>query len=177
MRILLALLLVAGTSNAEPAERPTLAVLHKLPGISVVDSVNQGRHMHGGPAASIGQASIRIQVTDKRAHKVSVTRLEFLGGHCRETTWSSRKRLTIVGHTAHDWDDVDPIASGKTSVTLPAVPDLYSVDVLFPPISAYQACNRFAFAVRLVVDGKRIDLEVPLEIKRYEPLRKQPTTP
>lgn len=177
MRILVALLLVLGTAKAESNKRPTFVVLHKLPGIDVVESTNHGRHMHGGPAASIGEASIRFQVTDKRAHKVSVTRLEFLDGHCRETTWSSRKRLKIVGHAAHDWDNVDPIATGKTGVTLPAVPDLYSVEVSFPPISAYQACDRFAFAVRIVVDGKRLDLEVPLEIKRYEPLRKQPGTP
>jgi hypothetical protein len=59
-------------------------------------------------------------------------------------------------------------------VTLPATParDPYVISVRFAPVDAYQACDRFAFAVRLVVDGTAVELEAPLQVTRYEPLRR-----
>ncbi len=153
------------------AERPTFAVLHALRGIDVVESVNHASHMHGGDAASIHDAALNVLVTDGRVHTVKVTKLELLRGHCRTTTWASRTPLGVTGYTVNDWDSVDPLATGTSSVTLPAKSDLYSVTVSFDGVSAYQACDRFAFAVSVVVDGTVVAIEVPLQIKRYEPLR------
>jgi hypothetical protein len=55
---------------------------------------------------------------------------------------------------------------------VPAKPDLYSVGASFTGVSAYQACDRFAFAITLVVDGRSVSIEAPLRVKRYEPLRR-----
>ena len=127
--------------------------------------------MHGGDAASIHDASFNLLVTDGRVHTVVVTKLELLRGHCGTTTWDSRTPLAVTGYTVNDWDSVDPIATGTSSAKLPAKSDLYSVTASFAGVSAYQACDRFAFATKLVIDGTRVAIEVPLQIKRFEPLR------
>jgi hypothetical protein len=44
----------------------------------------------------------------------------------------------------------------------------------FAPVPVYQACDRFAFGVTLLVDGKRRGAEVPLRVVRMEPLRRRP---
>ncbi len=153
------------------AKRPTFAVLHALRGIDVVESVNHASHGHGGDAASIHDASFNVLVTDGRVHTVKVTKLELLRGHCRTTTWDSRTPLAVTGYRVNEWDSFDPIATGTSSVKLPAKSDLYSVMASFAGVSAYQACDRFAFATQLVIDGTRVAIEAPLQVMRYEPLR------
>jgi hypothetical protein len=176
---------VGGMSNdampqvAAPADaagkasvRPILAVMRGLPGIDVVESVNQASHVHGGEAAAIDHAQINFQVKDTKPHALEVTKLEMLRGHCRETTWSSRDALVVTGYAVYDWENTDPLAkfAAFAKVRLPNTPDLYSVAVTFDSLSVYQACDRFAFAVKMVVDGKALEIEVPLQVKRYEPL-------
>ena len=159
---------------ADSQGRPDFPVLHALPGIDVVASSNQASHMHGGSPASIEGASVNVVVKDSRAHTIEVTKLELLRGHCREKTWTSRDSLTVSGYEVYDWDNVDPLAkhAAFAPLKLPAKPELYSVKVLFDAVSVYQACDRFAFAIWIVVDGKSLDLETPLDVKRYEPLRR-----
>jgi hypothetical protein len=127
--------------------------------------------MHGGSPASITRASLHLVVKDARPHVVSVAKLELLHGHCHKTTWTKRDRLKVKGYAVHDWDARDPVATGTTDVTLPPAPDLYSVRVqLATPVRVYSACDRFAFAVELVIDGTPLALEVPLHVTRYESL-------
>ncbi|MEO8703769.1 MAG: hypothetical protein ABI867_27210 [Kofleriaceae bacterium] len=169
MRAIAIVMVLAGVVVADP--RPKLAVKKALPGVDVVESVNQASHVHGGSPVSITEASVNLVVKDGKAHTVVVSKLELLRGNCNETTWSSRDVLKPLGYEIHDWDTVDPVAKGTTKITLPAKSDLYSMSVRFAPVSAYQACDRFAFSVRMLVDGKPVALEAPLQIKRYEPLR------
>lgn len=172
--ILAALVASAAPALADPEPRPTFAVLRSRPGIDIVESVNHASHLHGGDAASIDHASINVLVTNTKAHTIAVKKLELLRGHCRTATWESRKVLKVTGYHAYDWDSADAIASGTKAVTLPVKPDLYQVSVAFAGVSAYQACDRFAFAVQLVVDGKPVAIEVPLQIKRKQPLLRDP---
>lgn len=158
-------------ADAPASDRPVFAVLHALAGIDVVESETRVWHIHGGAPAKVYVASINVVVKDARAHTIRATRLELLRGHCRTTTWDSRTALAITGYTLHDWDSADPIATGATKITLPATSDLYSVGIEFQGVSAYQACDRFAFAVQLVIDGTKVSLEVPLQVTRREPLR------
>lgn len=156
---------------APPNARPVFEVLHALAGIDVVESETRVWHIHGGAPAKVYVASINVVVKDARAHTIRATGLELLRGHCRTTTWDSRTALAITGYTLHDWDSADPIATGATKITLPATSDLYSVGIEFQGVSAYQACDRFAFAVQLVIDGTKVSLEVPLQVTRRDPLR------
>ncbi len=172
--ILAVLVALCAPALADPDPRPTFAVLRSRPGIDIVESINHASHIHGGDAATIDHASINVLVTNRKAHTLSVKKLELLRGLCQSTTWESRKVLKVTGYAGYDWDSADAIASGKTNVTLPAKPDLYQVSVAFAGVSAYQACDRFAFAVQLVVDGTRVAIEVPLQIKRKQPLRRDP---
>ncbi|MBA3391359.1 MAG: hypothetical protein H0T89_01890 [Deltaproteobacteria bacterium] len=157
----------------EPADAPVVfEVAQSFPGIDLVESVNHARHEHGGKAASIGHASIKFEVRDGRAHTIEVKAIELLRAHCREEKWRDRTRLKITGHEAFNWTSSDPIAKGKASVALPAnPPQRYSVRVQFVPVDAYQSCDRFGFAVDLVVDRVRFKTELPLEVMRFEPIR------
>lgn len=148
------------------------AVVRSLPGIDLVESANYASHAHGGAPAAIGSASINFEVRDQRAHDVAVQKIELLRGHCGDTTWSDRTRLTLTGHEVYTWTDYDPIARGTAAVNLPAGgPRRLSVKVLFAPVTAYQACDRHAFAIELTVDQVPVTIEIPLSVKRYEPMR------
>ena len=173
-RLFVVVIVAASVAHADPEPRPTFAVLHSRPGIDVVESINHASHIHGGAGAAIDHASINVRVKNAKPHTISVRKLELLRGPCQTTTWDSRKRLVVTGYLLHDWDTADPIATGKKAITVQAKPDLYQVRVAFDGVAAYQACDRFAFAIQLVVDGKHVAIEAPLEIKRKEPLRRDP---
>jgi len=153
------------------AAPPPLAVLRQLPGIAIVESMNEARHEHGGKPASIGNVAVNFEVTDHRSHAVAAERVELLRAHCRETAWHDRTPLKIAEYQLYDWTNPDPLATSKSRIALPAAPGRYQVSSGFAAVAAYQACDRFGFALRLVVDGARMDLEVPLEVIRFEPLR------
>lgn len=161
------------TADAAVIAPAALSVIRSLPGIDLIESVTHAQHAHGGSPASIGSASINFEVRDQRAHDIAVQKIELLHGHCRETTWSDRTPLTLAGHEAYTWTDYDPIARGGPGVTLPAgKPRRFAVRVLFAPVTAYQACDRFAFAIDLTVDRVPLAIETPLQVMRYEPLRR-----
>jgi hypothetical protein len=153
------------------AAPPPLAVLRQLPGIAIVESVNEARHEHGGKPATIGHVAINFEVADRRAHAVSAERVEMLRAHCRESAWHDRTPLHITEYQLFDWTNPDPLATSKSRIALPTAPGRYQVAIGFASVTAYQACDRFGFALRLVVDGARVDLELPLDVIRFEPLR------
>jgi hypothetical protein len=163
--------LVATTAHAEGEEPMVeLAVLHTFLGIDLVETVNDVRHEHGGPPAALDHASINFEVRDARAHSVSVRKLEIVYANCdkpkRDPT--DIKALKILDHELYAWDNVDPIAKGKASVMTPAgKARRFGVHVTFEAITAYTGC---AFAIDIVVDRIRKKIELPLQIKRMEPL-------
>jgi hypothetical protein len=155
---------------SNPHSQP-LAVLQRVPGVAIMESRNFAQHGHGGPPASLDRVFIIFEIEDRRPHAISAQRVELLHASCRETAWRDRTPLHVTGYRLYR-DTEDPIAKSPLRLALPAVPGEYSIEIAFTAIRAYQACDRFAFAVQLVVDGARIPLELPLDIKRLEPLRR-----
>jgi hypothetical protein len=154
---------------------PQLAVLHRGRGVDVVESINDAEHAHGGAPAKVYEIRINFEVHDRRAHSVSINKLEWLHGYCNDDKkWADRKPLAVTGYRLYGWDDDDPLDAGKQRVALPAKPGRYQVVAGFHGFEAYQACDRFAFAMTLELDGSRFPLELPLEVTRIEPLRKDP---
>jgi hypothetical protein len=153
------------------ARSQPLQVLQRVPGIAIMESRNFAQHGHGGPPASLDRVFIIFEIEDRRPHAISAQRVELLRASCRETAWRDRTPLHVTGYRLYR-DTEDPIAKNPVRLALPAVPGEYSIEIAFTAISAYQACDRFAFAVQLVVDGARIPLELPLDIKRLEALRR-----
>ncbi len=160
--------------KAGATKTPTFPVHTSLPGIDLLVSKNHGSHLHGGAPASISRARVNLNNTGGENHTVTAKSVAFKRGHCRSTTWDSRKELVVTGVEVHNWHDWAPVARHRDTVTIPGKPGLYQVSLLFDPISAYQACDRFAFDVELSIDGTTVATEVELSIKRYTPLRKSP---
>ena len=158
----------APSDAAPPVPR---AVWHRLPGVDILESAGYGSHMHGGPPAQIDYAPLRVEVTDDRVHTIEVTRIEELSASCRSTTWTERKPLKVTGYELYRDDAEDPSARGKRDLALPARRGSYWIKVGVEAFPVYQACDRTAFAIDLRVDGKPVSMEVPLHVKRYEPLR------
>jgi hypothetical protein len=152
---------------APPVE---LAVLQRVPGVAIIQSENSVEHEHGGKPATLDHAWIKFDIEDRRPHAISAERVELLRAACRETDWHDRKPLRVTGYRLYR-DDADPIATGHVRIALPTVPNRYTIAISFAPVTAYQACDRFAYAVQLIVDGARISLELPLDVMRIEPLR------
>jgi len=147
------------------ARSQPLAVLQRVPGIAIMESRNFAQHAHGGPPASLDRVFITFEIEDRRPHAISAERVELLRASCRETAWRDRTPLHLTGYRLYR-DTEDPIAKSPVRLALPTVPGEYSIEIAFKAISAYQACDRFAFAVKLVIDGARLSLELPLDIKR-----------
>lgn len=59
-------------------------------------------------------------------------------------------------------------------MSLPPERGRFQVTAFFAPVPVYQACDRFGFQLELAIDGRSVSLELPLEVKRYEPLRRSP---
>ena len=147
------------------ARSQPLAVLQRVPGIAIMESRNFAQHAHGGPPASLDRVFITFEIEDRRPHAISAERVELLRASCRETAWRDRTPLHLTGYRLYR-DTEDPIAKSPVRLALPTVPGEYSIEIAYKAISAYQACDRFAFAVKLVIDGARLSLELPLDIKR-----------
>jgi hypothetical protein len=150
--------------------QPQLAVLHALPGIDIIESSNSAIHDHGGKPADISHVRINVRVYGGR-HIIRVTSLALLDGRCGTTTWSTRTPLTPQGHKLTTWSGAVVFASRTDEIAVPLQPDRYSIAINFPAVPVYQACDRFAFAVTLSVDDTPVDLELPLDVTREEPLR------
>ena len=143
-------------------------MLHALPGLDIVESRNHAIHTHGGPPANIDHMTIRVRL-HHGTHVVKVTKLELLSGHCNSSTWSDRDPLQPTHYALHDWDHNKPVATGTTDLTLAVRPDLYAIHVHFATQQAYNACDRFGYAVTLLVDRTPVQLELPLTVEREEP--------
>lgn len=156
-------------SEAEP---PTIfAIVKRLPGLHLLESESYARHVHGGSPANIHETSVRLENIDGKAHKITVRGLEFLRRHCRSKKWNQRRKLEVTEVGIHGWNDLDDVATGVNGITVPKKRGLYSMQVRFPGLSAYQACDGFGYAIELEVDGDRPAMEIELHIKRFEALR------
>ena len=152
--------------------RPTpLAVLQRVPGVAIFESRNFASHGHGGPPASLDHVFVILDIEDRRSHAISADGVELLRASCGETAWHDRTPLHVTGYRLYR-DTEDPIAKNSRRLAMPAVPGHYSISIDFAAVPAYQACDRFGFAVQLIIDGARVPLELPLDIKRLEPLRR-----
>lgn len=139
-------------------------------GVEVLPVTGYAQHVHGGAPAKVASTSLRLEAGDAAPHEVRVVGVELLSRVCRETAWSSRSPLQVRGVT---WS---PSPDGEDEDVAGAVPVLTVAGsgvlrVRFDAVSVYQACDGFGFAVSLELDGVAHEVEVPLEVKRYEPLR------
>ena len=159
-------LLVLLATSAFADDRVELKTLHKFPGVDLVESVNDAVYGHGGPPAKISYAFITFDVRDQRAHRIEVRSIAVVVSNCGKKNAKVKPRK-LLGHTLHAWDDIDPIAKGKTSVATPVgKPDRYGVKLDFEGLETYDACG---LAIDLVVDRVRKKIELPFTITRLEP--------
>jgi hypothetical protein len=168
MRTALFLLALAGSARADDAV--PVQTLHAFPGIDLLETPQEVWHLHGGPGANLRRAYVSWQVRDDKAHVVVAKRLELLHGGCNVKDWRSRKTLVVTNYAVFAGNDV--VAQSRSAATLPAKAGRYQVLLAFADESVYNACDRFEFAMTLEVDGKRIDVELPLNVVRIEPLRR-----
>ena len=150
---------------------PELAVKHAFPGIDIVSSINDARHEHGGPPAKLDHVVINFEVRDTRAHTLSVRKVEIVQLECgKKRDPKLIDTLKIVDHELYTWEDLDPIAKDKASVKTPAgMAQRLGLHVNFEGITSYTGC---AFLVDIVVDRVRKKIELPLQIKRMQPVRR-----
>jgi hypothetical protein len=173
MRGIFIVALLGATAHADEPEPPVeLEILHAFPGIDIVKSINDARHEHGGSPAPLDHVVINFEVRDTRAHTISVRKVEIVYANCDKKKRAPQdvQALKLLGHALYTWDDVDPIVKGKASVSTPAgKAQRLGVNVNFEGITTYSGC---AFAVDIVVDRIRKKIELPLQIKRMEPMRR-----
>jgi hypothetical protein len=165
------LVVLLATSAAADDDRIELKTLHSFPGIDLVESINSARHEHGGPPAKVYRATMNFEVRDMRAHRIEVRSIAVVFDHCgKKKAKGDVKPRKLLGHELYTWDSADPIATGKAGVVTPAgKPERYSVTVAFDGLETYTGCG---FAIDLVVDRVRKQIELPLNIIRFEPLRR-----
>jgi len=160
--------------SSGPAPRPKLKEIARVAGVSVLETSNTARHVHGGKPAKIHVLAINLNSVQGKANEVRVTKLGWLHAHCRSSSWTSRKDLSVRSLDVIPWDAYEPTAKGAASVVLPTKPDWYQLRVHFDGITAYQACDKFGVEIELQIDGKLITFEMPYDVMRFEPLRRRP---
>jgi hypothetical protein len=165
MRIAVFVIALAGTAYA----RPRYETLYELPGIDIVESINEYSHEKGDGGANIDDVHIYMTNKDGNPHVFRVKKLELLHGHCGSQKWQERTAITVKSLEAFAWDASEPSETSKDKVTVPAVKDMVSVRANFKAMRIYNECDRFAFAIQLEADGKLTPIELELLIKRNEP--------
>jgi hypothetical protein len=166
MRIALVLVALAATTAHA---RPHYDTLYELPGIDIVESINEYTHDKGDGGAVIDDVHIYMTNKDGKPHVFRIKKLELLHGHCGSQKWKERSAIAVKNVEAFAWDESEPSDTGKDKVTVPAVKDMVSVRANFKSMRVYNECDRFAFAIQLEVDGKLTPIELELLIKRNDP--------
>jgi hypothetical protein len=152
---------------------PDREILAHHGGIDLLESPNYASHTHGGPPAELHRANLSFANVDGREHGISVHKVELLRSHCGEKTgWHSRKKLKIRSISLSSWNESSPISSHASKITVPAGQNTYRLSVAVDSFTVYQACDRFGFGLSLRVDGVDAQIELPLRVKRYEPMRR-----
>jgi hypothetical protein len=164
MRTALLLLALAGSANAD-AIAP-LKTLHAFHGIDLLES-RQAVSYEPSMGANLDSAWTNWQVRDDKAHVVVAKRLELRTGRDGKN-WIKRKALTVTEYTVKAWDNVTPVSQSRDAATLPAKSGRYQVTLSF---AAERVADDGEFAMTLEVDGKRVDVELPLEVYRELPKR------
>lgn len=136
-----------------------------LAGVTVKDGGNYEIHTHGGVPANVGAVYLKIEGDDE-SHLVMVKKIILLDRHCREDEWGKGTPLEPV-ELHFEPDSGDRVESKDASpVEISGSGRLYAT---FAAQQVYNACDAFAFAVTLEIDGETGKLEVPLEVIREEP--------
>ena len=155
------------------ADVPELASLAIVGGVELLESANFGSHAHGGSPAELDEARLNLANRDGKPHAISVSRIELLDAHCgKDQGWDRRERLDLRGVDLTIWNEADPVSEGKTGVQVPDVARTYQLTAHVAPFKVYQACDRFGFAMHLDIDGQAHLVELPLRVKRYNPIRR-----
>lgn len=125
-------------------------------------------HTHGGDAAWIYSLSCALQNVTSKPVSVEVMSVELLIGHCVQPGWFSRTPLALQ---KMEWSSDPSQKTGKSQGAKHHIaPDQAAyAQLTYKPVSVYNACERFAYGVKLLVDGAPQTLELPLNVVREEP--------
>jgi len=119
-----------------------------VPAVELGPGRNHVIHTHGGDGAIVSRVELVVHADDDRAHTIEVRGIELLVGSGNAKDWFSRTPLAVENR-------VIAVPAGARRVYL-----------TFAAVEVYNACERFAFAVDVVIDGDRRSLEVPLTVER-----------
>jgi hypothetical protein len=90
------------------------------------------------------------------------------------TRGETRKALTIAGvylSRSTEPNTTSPVVSeGMSGVVLPAARGSYLVRVNFAPVQVDEHALRHALDFQLLIDGRPLSIEAPLEVTSVEPL-------
>lgn len=158
---------VVAACSAKPTH-PKPPPLRTLPGIAVTQAHNHV--MHGGTYdAPLEDASVGFTVTDRRIHRVRVTKLELVIAECEgKKTVFTRESLALTGYKLFDGKSRDPISESKTQLELPATPGAYTIDAVIGTKRSVWQGNCHSFAFELLVDEVPVAVEVELDVEREE---------
>ncbi len=175
MRTALVLIALASAeAHGDPPYRPHFDTLYELPGIDIVESINEYTHQTGDGGANIDDAHIYMRNNDGASHVFRVKKLELLHGHCGSQKWQERTTIAIKDLQTDVYDESDTVvhAGPKDKIAVPAVKDIVTLEASFKAMRIYNECDRYAFAFQLEVDGKVKPIELELLINRNEPPKK-----
>lgn len=151
-------------ASPEAPAPPPAAVIGE---VAVYGNGNTHYHVHRGPPAQVAGADFRLENRGTAARPVTILRLELLHGHCSKKDSFSSEDLPISEVRIDDVVQTQrparfQVPAGKT----------VRASLGFPARGLYNACERFAFRLRLRAGSAEGSVEVPLHIIREEPLRR-----
>jgi hypothetical protein len=123
-------------------------------GLSITGEEQTVYHTHGGKGAMVSSVSLLVKNPGADAHTLRVTGVERLHGPCNADGWDDARALVV-----HEPADAVTIQGGEET----------RVAVVFEPVECYNACDRFAFRVKLDVDGAAREVVSSLIVEREEP--------
>lgn len=134
----------------------------------VLPTHNEVWHIHGGDSAWVYRLSWALQSDVDRAVVVEVLSVELLIGHCVRPGWFSRTPMELK---KIEWAADRSAQAAKTQGAKHSIAANQAVygEISYKPVSVYNACERFAYGLKLLVDGAPQTLEVPLRVVREEP--------
>lgn len=125
-------------------------------------------HTHGGDAAWVYDVSLGLQNVTSKPVSVEVSSVELLVGHCVQPGWFSRSPMELK---KIEWSaDLSRHAAKSQGAKHNLAPEQGAyAQITYKPVSVYNACERFAYGVNLLVNGVPQSLELPLNVVREEP--------
>lgn len=160
--------------HAAPASANTRAVADH--GLFIIQGkTTRAWHIHGGPAANLGQARFRMENHGPQSQRVSVVEIEFL----RSVQDCEHPPREVASHPRFGGLFVEDSAQRASTRQIDVKPGAaMDVTVGFAAVPAYYVyCDRFAFRVHFTIGSERVVAVSEAQVTRREPLRHPPADP